>query len=779
MRVGLRILKPKTVRWLREQLLAGALCRSELARGLCRIDGWANPKGELCSASARAALPRLAAGLGLPLPTALDGPSPIRDRSAAPPELPPGVGFSGSLRDLRPVSLVLARSRSQRRRCNDLLAAAHPLGRSRAPGARLTYLLVADRAGPLGVLTFVAAPLRSKPRDDHIGWDQHTRARRIRRVLANDRFLLLPGVQVRNLASHALALAARRLPADWRQLHAIRPLLLETCVGPEHRGTSYHAAGWRRVGQTSGRPPGSAAPVPPKAVWLRGLRPGWRQALAKPWRAALGSFPALDLPREANWSEREFGRCDLPDGRLRRRLQRMALAFERNPGQPLPDIFPRRAELVAAYRFLHNDGVDPADILQPHREAMVERCRLHATVLLVQDTTSLNYTSMREVTRGLGPLKQRSNAARGLWVHATVAFTAGRRPLGVSGLETWARPEVKPADEAEKESRRWLRGFAQGRELGRACPGTRVVVVGDRESDIYELLELQAAHAGRAGLLVRVHAGRQRRARLAEGQPGPRPVRALPTLMRDVPAVRTGHAVRIGSRGGPKARARRVARTELRVARVEVQPPKERPRSRPLEAWAVQVLEPSPPAGSKALHWLLLSSDGGPTAAAAEQVVRWYEARWGIEELFRVLKSGTRIEDRQLQSADSLEKCLALDAVAAWRVFALDRCARDAPDLPPEQVFTADEIRCIWLFNKLRQLRPDAVRGSAPPADARGMVLAMAHMAGWYPSKRRPMPGNEVLWRANRKLQPMVETLQGLRREGWLALPDTENPAST
>ncbi len=91
--------------------------------------------------------------------------------------------------------------------------------------------------------------------------------------------------------------------------------------------------------------------------------------------------------------------------------------------------------------------------------------------------------------------------------------------------------------------------------------------------------------------------------------------------------------------------------------------------------------------------------------------------------------------------------------------------------------FTADEMRCIWLFNRTHMLRADAVRGDPPPADVRGMVLAMAHMAGWYPSKRRPLPGNEVLWRANRKLQPMVELLQALRQEGWLALPEGANPA--
>ena len=103
-------------------------------------------------------------------------------------------------------------------------------------------------------------------------------------------------------------------------------------------------------------------------------------------------------------------------------------------------------------------------------------------MLLVQDTTTLNYTGLREGTQGLGPLQERTSSARGLFVHAAVAFTEGRRALGVSGLETWARPEAEP--EAERE-RRWFRGFDQGRALGRASPGTRVVVVGDRESDIY------------------------------------------------------------------------------------------------------------------------------------------------------------------------------------------------------------------------------------------------------------------------------------------------------
>ena len=101
-----------------------------------------------------------------------------------------------------------------------------------------------------------------------------------------------------------------------------------------------------------------------------------------------------------------------------------------------------------------------------NREAFLDRVRLESTVLLVQDTTTLNYTGLGGGMEGLGTLKERSSSARGLFVHAAVAFTEGRQPLGVSGLESWSRPESEPEAEQEKESRRWFPGFDQGRELG-------------------------------------------------------------------------------------------------------------------------------------------------------------------------------------------------------------------------------------------------------------------------------------------------------------------------
>ena len=755
------MLKPETVNWLRRELRRGALSRAGLGRGLCERDGWRNARGELCEASARKALPQLARDLRMELPPAQEGPPRCRARAggASPPVALPE--FAGSLEELGTVRLRLAETPGERKLGARLLAAAHPLGPGRAPGCRLTYLLEAG-AGPLGVLSFVAAPWRLGPRDERLGWDARTRAARLREVVSNDRFLVLPGVRVPHLASHVLGQAASRLAADWEARHGVRPVLVETCVEASRPGTSYRAAGWEWVGQTQGQPPGARAAVEPKSVWLRGLEAGWEARLRQAPERAPGAFPALDLDDDASWARREFLRSDLADGRLRARLERMGTAWEQHPGEPVTAIFPDKAGQKAAYRFLHNDKVSSEDVLQPHREALLERVRLESTVLLVQDTTTLNYTGLRASAQGLGPLQERTGSARGLFVHAAVAFSEGRRPLGVSGLESWARPESEPEAEGEQESRRWFRGLEQGRELGRASPGTRVVVVGDRASDMYGLLREQAEQAGEVGLVVRANASRQRKVRVWDEELGML-IRTLESQPDFEQPVQTDRKVCIDSQGGKRARPERTAVTELRIGQVELQPPKGRAGDPPVTAWLVRVLETEPPTGEPPLEWLLVSSAGGPTAEWAERIVGWYEARWGIEEYFRVLKSGARVEDRRLLDFDALVKCLAFDAVTAWRVFSLDRYARDEPETPAGDVLTEDEQGVIGTVVQAEGLLPPRERGRPFPPDIRSWVILLARIAGWHPSKRRPLPGNEVLWRAFVQLQGMVRYRQAAR----------------
>ena len=114
-----------------------------------------------------------------------------------------------------------------------------------------------------------------------------------------------------------------------------------------------------------------------------------------------------------------------------------------------------------------------------------------------------------------------------------------------------------------------------------------------------------------------------------------------------------------------------------------------------------------------------------------------------------MLQSGVSVEDRRLRDRDSIARCLAFDAAVTWRLFALDRYARDAPTTPAE-------IDRIWAINRVHLL-PAAEHFAALLRDVLGMVLTLARVAGWHPTKWRPLPGNDLLRRASQRIQPTID----------------------
>ena len=123
-------------------------------------------------------------------------------------------------------------------------------------GAQVQYLVSVSTPAPtvVGGLQFSSAAWRMRARDRWIGWDDARRARHLPQVVSNSRFLLLPWVHIQNLASATLALALRRLPADWQAQYGVTPLLVETLVdAARYTGGCYRAANWVEVGETAGR----------------------------------------------------------------------------------------------------------------------------------------------------------------------------------------------------------------------------------------------------------------------------------------------------------------------------------------------------------------------------------------------------------------------------------------------------------------------------------------------------------------------------------------------
>src|SRR6188768_2262792 len=199
----------------------------------------------------------------------------------------------------------------------------------------------------------------------------------------------------------------------------------------------------------------------------------------------------------APWVVEEMNSADLDDKRLNVRLQEVLTALAERPTASIPAACGGHAETAAAYRFFDNAKATFERVLAPHCQRTRERIASQAVVLLIQDTTELDFTRPEQSMEGAGFLD--GSSRRGAFLHPLIAFTTDGTPLGTCWAKAWTRDE--PLDETqqqydqrrkhrpleEKESLRWLEGLQEAREVAQAAPQTQCVCIGDSESDIYEL----------------------------------------------------------------------------------------------------------------------------------------------------------------------------------------------------------------------------------------------------------------------------------------------------
>jgi hypothetical protein len=654
-----------------------------------------------------------------------------------------------TLAALGPVALVRVDSAAHSRAWRALMV-QHPLGAGPLCGAQLRYL-VQSRLGYVGALSFSAPARRLAAREAFIGWDEATRRARLSQVVNNSRFLILPTVRVPNLASHVLSLAERRLAQDWQARYGLRPVLLETFVdSARHGGTCYRAANWIEIGATRGRGRQDrqrTARGNPKRIFVRPLCGYWRRHLAVP-----GAPAAAARTPPADWAEQEFGEVKLGDARLQRRLLTLARDFYARPSANVPQACGSRARAKAAYRFFDHPKITMQQLLAGHYQATTERLRREAVVLAVQDTTSLNYTA-HVATEGLGPIGSRVDGPQGLELHSTLVFTPAGTPLGLLDVQCWARDASdfgkkvrrKHTPIAQKESAKWLNSYTATARVAAHGGGTQIVSVGDREADIYELFELAAATSHGPQLLVRAEHNRA----LAHEQE-----RLWPTLQAQ--PVAGLMALEVPRQGNRKARC---APLEIRFAAVSLQAPQSHRGKPPVAVWAVLAQECQAPAEVRPLEWMLLTTVPVTSVEQAIEKLQWYAQRWGIEVFHRTLKSGCRIEDRQLGSADRLEACLAIDLVVAWRIHHLTKLGREVPQAPCTVHFEEPQWQSLMIFTNR-----DPVPPREPPT-LREAIHRVAGLGGFLGRKGDGEPGTECLWRGLQRLDDITEACQVFMRD--------------
>jgi hypothetical protein len=262
--------------------------RTKLSQHIAQNWEWRNAAGQLKDMSCRTMLLKLEQKGLICLPARQrpsnnrcswrPGPVPVDRYPCASP-------IEGRLSTLEPISIVLAQSREEVALSDWLLWRYHYLPYSGAVGENIKYLAFDGRARPLGCLLYGAAAWKLSIRDQFIGWSKKQREANLCYLANNLRFLILPWVRVKNLASYLLSASLSVLCADWQSKYGHPIYLVETFVDSERfRGTCYRAANWFLLGQTQGRGRNDRfhqLRVPIKDVYVRALCADFHQRLTR------------------------------------------------------------------------------------------------------------------------------------------------------------------------------------------------------------------------------------------------------------------------------------------------------------------------------------------------------------------------------------------------------------------------------------------------------------------------------------------------------------------
>lgn len=453
---------------------------------------------------------------------------------------------------------------------------------------------------------------------------------------------------------------------------------------------------------------------------------------------------AVGVTEEIDLVQREFAGAQLGDQRLNRRLSQIVGALWESPDQGFPQAMPSEAEAEGFYRFMVNPRIDPQALLTPHLEATATRAARFQEVLAIHDTTQFDYSTPRE---GLGRV---SGNRPGFLLHASLLLSdpLSRTPLGLGTVLPWVRTGAKTSRTASgqkvsgaeyaklpnRESRRWLDCVERVEErITTQSPTTSVIHVGDREGDSYEFLSQLVAeeyrfafrvsrdrmveHVDEMGDLV---IGKLRQVVGAQEALCQREVNLSRRVASSAPRSAHSHGTRKG----------RVATLAFAAQTVTLRRPERRtdlPETTQLNV--VYVREIDPPEGEERVEWLIATSEPIDGVDQILRVVDIYRARWVIEEYFKALKTGCRLEERQLESYEGLLRAFSLFAPIAWQMLRLRALSRTAKNAPATEVLAPSQLAVLKQIAK----RPLSAQPTVDEA-----LLAIARLGGHLQSNGAP-----------------------------------------
>lgn len=460
-----------------------------------------------------------------------------------------------------------------------------------------------------------------------------------------------------------------------------------------------------------------------------------------------------------HWAEYTFGTVHLGDVRRTQRAVAIASAIAHDPAASLPAQMQAPAALEATYRFLQTADVTYEQLIEPHVAQTRSQARAQQQVLLIQDTTEVDYQP-HPTTTGLGPIGNGTH--HGYLLQSVLAVVpSSREVLGLMHQEPFLRQPApkgetkRQREQRERESQVWERSV---QAIGTPPDGVQWIHVGDRYSDMFSFLWL--CRQQQCDFVVRAAQDRCVDL-LVEQADAPVPPRSHHRPRAGQPAAaKPQHLFEVvrgwSALGEQDLHLEATKQTKARVAHVVISfgclrllPPEHQQAGqvRPLVVWVVRVWEPSPPEGVEALEWVVLTSVPTATLSQAWQRVDWYRARWIVEDYHQGLKTGCRIEERQLQSYEALRRLLGLLAPVAVRLLQLRAVARETPERLASEILPTDLVQVVALLAKV----PAAV------LTAQQCWYAIARCGGYLRRPSSGPPGWKTLWKGWFYVQTLLE----------------------
>lgn len=434
------------------------------------------------------------------------------------------------------------------------------------------------------------------------------------------------------------------------------------------------------------------------------------------------------------------------DKRLEKRFHWLKNRMEAKSSSIINHLTMKHADRQASYRFMRNDSVKTREILGQEQSLCRQTCRGRELVV-VGDTSQFNLkeqVSYLKDSDKLGVLGD--NKTPGFLAHANMAMDAHTGAgLGLSDLMFWTRQRREGRSPKlpyeQRESYKWELGIKHSEEI--LAQAEAITYVFDRESDIFSLFAKVKAMPETRNLISRVHYPRKVQVGDSEYSLDSLFDSIDPCGCYTLPLRKKNR--RNTSRRIDQSRQERAAKIQVRFTPIMLQAPLDQQATTPsVQLWAVEALESADtvPQGEEPVHWRLITTHEITSPQEAMKIIRWYEMRWMVEELFRLLKTqGFNIEGARLEYFSSILKLTAMAFSTALKTLQLV-LARDNPQAQPlEEVFSESHQSCLAALNEKYQGETEKQRNPYPPDSLSWASWIIGRIGGWKGLKSQGWPG--------------------------------------